>query len=74
MSGKPVYKMDLSKTDKEGAFPCKGCGTIIRPEDESGTTYKVSTRMKDNKLEAIIFDCKKCGSITELTDLSKYPQ
>ena len=69
-----IYKKDLSKTDKNGTFFCEGCGTEINPDVEDNTVYEISTRMKDDKIESIIVDCKKCGSKTELDGFLKYPQ
>jgi predicted RNA-binding Zn-ribbon protein involved in translation (DUF1610 family) len=35
------YKIDLTKIDGDGAFPCPKCGTMISPDDESEEIYKI---------------------------------
>jgi predicted RNA-binding Zn-ribbon protein involved in translation (DUF1610 family) len=64
---KPAYKIDLSSTDKEGRFPCPGCGTEINPSVKNKGIYDVSEiRMKGKTAYSAIIDCKKCDSKIEL--------
>jgi len=57
------YIIDLTKIDGEGDVPCPLCGTILSPEDETETTYKIlETKLKNDSLEGLVLLCKKCGS------------
>jgi hypothetical protein len=57
-----LYEIDLTKTARNGAFPCPKCGAIISPTDESQNVYTImETKLKDKSLEKLIIQCK-CGS------------
>ncbi len=57
-----LYEIDLTKTDRNGAFPCPKCGAVISPADESENVYSIlETKLKGNSLEKLIIRCK-CGS------------
>jgi hypothetical protein len=56
------YEIDLTKTDRNGAFPCPKCGAVISPADESKNVYSIlETKLKGKTLEKLIIQCK-CGS------------
>lgn len=58
-----VYKIDLTKIEGAGDFPCPGCGVVISPEDESERVYKIlSTKVRDGYLQELRIMCNKCGS------------
>ncbi|MEM2440278.1 MAG: hypothetical protein QW493_03580 [Candidatus Bathyarchaeia archaeon] len=62
-----VYKIDLTKIDGDGAFPCPGCGVTISPDDESDEVYEIAnTIVKGTELAELVLHCKKCGSIIRL--------
>ena len=62
------YTIDLTQIDGDGAFPCPKCGTIISPEDETETVYKiVDTKVVNYELVELIIKCGKCGSGIKLT-------
>jgi len=58
-----VYKIDLTKIEGAGDFPCPNCGVLISPEDESESVYKiVKTKVKDGSLQELTILCNNCGS------------
>lgn len=58
-----VYKIDLTKIDGDGDFPCPKCGAIISPDDESEQVYTImNTKMRGDILEELVITCNKCGS------------
>ncbi len=59
----PAYEVDLTKTQGDGNFSCPGCGVIISPEDETEDVYQIlETKVKDETLEELLIQCKKCES------------
>jgi predicted RNA-binding Zn-ribbon protein involved in translation (DUF1610 family) len=36
-----IYKVDLTKIEGNGDFPCPKCGAIISPDDESEEVYTI---------------------------------
>jgi hypothetical protein len=59
-----LLKVDLKAIEGDGAFPCPSCKTMISPDDESETTYKIVDikTFKDGSLKALTVLCKKCRS------------
>jgi predicted RNA-binding Zn-ribbon protein involved in translation (DUF1610 family) len=58
-----VYKIDLTKIEGDGDFPCPKCGVVISPDDESEQVYTIiDTKMRGDSLEELIVSCNKCGS------------
>ncbi|MEM2917466.1 MAG: hypothetical protein QXN63_03820 [Candidatus Bathyarchaeia archaeon] len=58
-----VYKIDLTKIEGDGSFPCPKCGVIISPDDESESVYEIlDTKFKGDCLEELVIMCHKCGS------------
>jgi len=73
---KKKFRVDLTKIEGEGAFPCPKCGTSISPDDETENFYTVmETNIgDDDELESIVIKCNTCESIIDLeglTDLSE---
>jgi len=71
-----TYTVDLCKTEGNGEFRCPKCGTTISPDDLSEDTYTIlQARVKEDQLQKIILQCKKCGSRLQLTgfEVSKNP-
>jgi len=63
MKAASSYVVDLTKIDGEGDVTCPLCRTILSPEDETETTYKIlETKLKNDSLEELVILCKKCGS------------
>jgi len=66
-----LYEIDLTKTDRTGAFPCPKCGATISPADESQNVYTIlETKLKGKSLEKLIIQCK-CGSEIHLVGFLK---
>jgi hypothetical protein len=64
-------EIDLTKTDRTGAFPCPKCGAVISPADETGNVYTIlEKKLKGNSLEKLIIQCK-CGSEIHLVGFLK---
>jgi ribosomal protein S27AE len=58
-----VYKVDLTKIQGEGDFPCPNCGVIIAPEDETEEVYHIlETKSNGEALEELVIKCNNCGS------------
>jgi hypothetical protein len=64
MKQKLEYKVDLTKTEGEGEFPCPRCGAKISPDEEPGETYDILdyVEKEDGSVEEIAVTCKKCRS------------
>jgi len=65
---KQVYKVDLTKAERSGAFPCPKCGSEIKPDDM--TTYRLDesgTKTLRDEVKEMAVDCAKCGSPIKLT-------
>jgi len=58
-----VFKIDVTKIEGAGNFPCPNCGVTISPDDETETVYCIiETKTKDEALEELILQCNKCKS------------
>jgi hypothetical protein len=59
-----MFKIDLTKLEGDGEFPCPACGTTISPDDYSGITYNVlKVKMKpDGTIGEVCIQCEKCRS------------
>ena len=63
-----VYKLDLTELKGEGEFTCPGCGTMISPEDETDSAYKIlETKVSGDKLTELVIKCNRCTSKICLT-------
>jgi len=61
------YMIDLTQIDGDGSFPCPKCGTVISPEDETETVYKiVNTKVVNDELVELIIMCSECKSNIKL--------
>jgi hypothetical protein len=57
-----IFKIDLTKLDGDGEFPCPACGTTISPDDYSEITYnilRVYTK-PDGTIDEVYIRCGKC--------------
>ncbi len=62
------YKIDLTKIEGDGAFPCPNCGALISPEDESEEVYKiVNTKVINDQLVELVVECCYCRTHIVLT-------
>ncbi len=58
-----IYKVDLTKIQGDGDFPCPNCGVTISPEDETEDVYRIlETKVRGQALEELVIQCNKCGS------------
>lgn len=63
-----TYVIDLYKIKGNGEFKCPKCGTKISPDDLSEDTYRImETQVREDHIEKVILQCKKCGSNLHLT-------
>ena len=70
MKAKPLleYKVDLTKIEGSGDFPCPNCGADMSPEDHTGNTYSIKEiRARRDILEELAIQCHKCKSLIRLT-------
>jgi predicted RNA-binding Zn-ribbon protein involved in translation (DUF1610 family) len=69
MSNKNLsFKIDLTKIDGDGSFPCPKCGTVISPEDETEQLYKiVNTKVINDQLVELVIECSACKTNITLT-------
>ena len=68
MKNKVQHKIDLTQIDGNGAFPCPKCSTMISPEDESESVYKiVDTKVSNNELVELTIKCNNCKTNMKLT-------
>jgi len=67
MKRRSVFKVDLTRIQGEGDFPCPSCGEIMSPDDESGIPYDVvKLDMKEDSLESLTIICNRCKSLIHL--------
>jgi len=58
-----MFKVDITQIEGDGDFPCPKCGSVISPDDETETVYKIiDTKVKKQNLEELVILCNKCGS------------
>ncbi|MCW4030386.1 MAG: hypothetical protein NWE92_12160 [Candidatus Bathyarchaeota archaeon] len=70
-----TYRLDLSKTDRTGAFHCPNCNAEISPDDYTEETYTIYEIVAtNNNLERLVLYCKRCQSFIQLTGFSNILQ
>ena len=58
-----ITKLDLTKIEGNGDFPCPSCGIIISPEDETEEVYTIiDEKVNGEVLEELIIQCNTCSS------------
>ncbi len=71
MEQKQVYKVDLTKIDGNGDFPCPRCGNVISPDETTEETYCIiEPKVNCRGLEEVVISCNKCKSTIHLTGFS----
>ena len=66
-----VHRLDLTKIDGDGDFPCPRCGIMISPEDSTEKKYSLlEPKIKCGGLEEVVILCNSCGSHIHLTGFS----
>ena len=62
------FRIDLTKIDGDGSFPCPKCGTMISPEDETEQLYKIiHTKVINDQLVELVIECSNCKANISLT-------
>jgi predicted RNA-binding Zn-ribbon protein involved in translation (DUF1610 family) len=57
------YMVDLTKTDREGAFQCPLCGNSISPDEDSEKDYSIlEAKVNASSLEEVVIRCNRCES------------
>jgi len=68
MKQSQVYRIDLTKIEGDGDFPCPRCGVIISPDDETEDVYAIlETKLKDEALQELVIQCNRCRSKIHLS-------
>jgi len=66
-----VHRLDLTKIDGDGDFPCPRCGIVISPEDSTEKKYSLlEPKINSGGLEEVVILCNSCGSHIHLTGFS----
>jgi predicted RNA-binding Zn-ribbon protein involved in translation (DUF1610 family) len=61
------YKVDLTKIEGSGDFPCPKCGVKLSPEDQAENTYSIKEiKTRRDRLEEIVIQCHRCESLIRL--------
>ena len=64
---KAIHKVNLTKIEGFGNFPCPVCGTIISPDDVDEESYKIlEVRYELGFLNEILLQCNKCNNTINL--------
>jgi hypothetical protein len=62
------YKVDLTKIEGSGDFPCPECGVSISPEDQTEDAYSIKEiKTRRDVLEDLVIQCHRCKSLIRLT-------
>jgi hypothetical protein len=68
MKQSQIYRIDLTKIDGNGDFPCPNCGAVISPDDETESVYVIlETKLRDETLQELVIKCNRCKSKIHLT-------
>jgi len=68
MKQSQIYRIDLTKIEGYGDFPCPSCGAVISPDDETEDVYVIlTTKLKGDALQGLVIQCNKCRSKIHLT-------
>jgi phage terminase large subunit GpA-like protein len=66
-----AYKVDLTKIDGNGDFPCPRCGNVISPDETTEETYCIlEPKVNGRGLEEVVISCNTCKSHIHLTGFS----
>jgi hypothetical protein len=62
------YKVDLTKIDGGGDFPCPTCGVNMSPDDQTEDTYSIKgMKTRRDILEELVIQCHRCKTLIRLT-------
>jgi len=66
-----AYKLDLTRIDGNGDFPCPKCGNTISPDDNTEETYTIlEPKVNSHGLQVLVIRCNRCSSHIHLTGFS----
>jgi phage terminase large subunit GpA-like protein len=66
-----AYRVDLTKIDGNGEFPCPRCGNVISPDETNEETYCIlEPKINSRGLEEVVISCNICKSHIHLTGFS----
>jgi hypothetical protein len=66
-----AYKVDLTKIDGNGDFPCPRCGNLISPDETTEETYCIlEPKVNSHGLAEVVLCCNICQSHINLTGFS----
>jgi len=73
MAMNAVFKVDLTKIDGLGDFPCPACGATISPDDESEESYRVleARSVGRDLLDEVLIQCNRCKSTISIVGFDK---
>ncbi len=73
MTMNTVHKVDLTKIDGLGDFPCPACGANISPDDESEESYSIleARSLGRDLLDEILIQCNRCKSTISIVGFDK---
>jgi predicted RNA-binding Zn-ribbon protein involved in translation (DUF1610 family) len=68
MKQSQICRVDLTKIEGDGDFPCPNCGVVISPDDKTEDIYVIlETKVKDDALQELVIQCNRCKSKIHLT-------
>ena len=71
MEQKQAYKVDLTKINGNGDFPCPRCGNVISPDETTEETYSIlEPKVNSHGLEEVVLCCNICKGHIHLTGFS----
>jgi hypothetical protein len=73
MTMNTVFRVDLTKIDGLGDFPCPACGATISPDDESEESYSIleARSVGGDLLDEILIQCNGCKSTISIVGFDK---
>ena len=71
MEQSQAYKLDLTKIEGNGDFPCPRCRSNISPNETTEKTYCIiEPKVNSHGLEELVISCNMCKSYIHLTGFS----
>jgi predicted RNA-binding Zn-ribbon protein involved in translation (DUF1610 family) len=62
------YKVDLTRIEGSGDFPCPTCGVNMSPDDQTEDTYSIKgMKTRRDILEELVIQCHRCITLIRLT-------
>jgi hypothetical protein len=62
------YKVDLTRIEGSGDFPCPTCGVNMSPDDQTEDTYSIKgMKTRRDILEELVIQYHRCKTLIRLT-------